>query len=99
MRSLFEPPTAPADKIAWPPPEPAKSQPCDVQTCVDWINARCHDEILQMLLTSRRGSDKLDFLHEGIVYTATWSRFPDGRLAELFLKVGKPGASPARRTL
>lgn len=40
-------------------------------------------------LPLRRGSDVLDFQHNGVAYTVGWSRFGDGRVAELFLNAGK----------
>lgn len=42
-------------------------------------------------LPDRRHSDLATIEHEGIRYTVQWSRFPDGRLAELFIDAGKPG--------
>lgn len=41
-------------------------------------------------LPNRRGSTAFDFWHEGINYVATYSRYDDGRLAELFLDVQLP---------
>lgn len=48
-------------------------------------------------LQNRRGSDTMEFRTyarpgaNSISYTATVSRFPDGRLAEAFLRCGKAG--------
>jgi hypothetical protein len=40
-------------------------------------------------LPNRRASMTVEFWFEGFTYRATASRFPDGRIAELFLDVGK----------
>ena len=40
-------------------------------------------------LPLRRGSTVLDFQHGGVDYTVGWSRYEDGRVAELFLNAGK----------
>lgn len=44
-------------------------------------------------LPERREHDVVSFDHDGIVYTAGFARFGDGRLAELFLNAGKTGTS------
>ena len=44
-------------------------------------------------LPSRRGSTVVGFDHGGHQYRATGSCFADGRLAEVFLDVGKAGSS------
>jgi hypothetical protein len=44
-------------------------------------------------LPSRRGSTIVTFEHEGRRYRASGSRFPDGRLAEIFLDVGGKAGS------
>lgn len=44
-------------------------------------------------LPNRRAAEILNFEHEGLRYRATFGRFADGRLAEMFLDVGKPNAS------
>jgi hypothetical protein len=44
-------------------------------------------------LPNRRPSLTVAFWHEGFRFRATASRFPDGRLAELFLDVGKDGSA------
>jgi hypothetical protein len=44
-------------------------------------------------LPNRRGHELLDFEHAGFRFTAGVGRFPDGRLAEIFLngaKIGTP---------
>jgi hypothetical protein len=46
-------------------------------------------------LPNRRGGIAFDFDYEGFRYTAMVSRFADGRLAEIFLDVGKAG-TPVR---
>lgn len=45
------------------------------------------------LLPNRRPSETFAFTHDGFTYTATVSRFHDGRPAELFLTTGKPGTA------
>ena len=44
-------------------------------------------------LPNRRSHELLDFEHAGIRYTAGIGRFPDGRIAELFLNTAKHGTS------
>jgi ribonucleoside-diphosphate reductase alpha chain len=46
-------------------------------------------------LPNRRHGEVFSFEHEGIRYRANVSRFADGRLAEVFLSGGKPGAGAA----
>jgi ribonucleoside-diphosphate reductase alpha chain len=48
----------------------------------------------ETLRNSRRG-EVFAFEQEGIGYRSTISRFADGRLAEVFLDGGKPGAGAA----
>jgi ribonucleoside-diphosphate reductase alpha chain len=43
-------------------------------------------------LPNRRGSEQLSFDCNGLRYVATISRFPDGRLAEIFLSNAKAGS-------
>jgi ribonucleoside-diphosphate reductase alpha chain len=43
-------------------------------------------------LSNRRGSLVFDLELGGLRYTATVSRFPDGRVAEIFLQNHKPGS-------
>jgi hypothetical protein len=40
-------------------------------------------------LPNRRGAEVFDFEHNGRKWTATISRFPDGRVAELFIDGSK----------
>jgi hypothetical protein len=42
-------------------------------------------------LTNRRASENFTFELDGLRFTATVSRFPDGRLSELFLNNHKAG--------
>ncbi len=44
-------------------------------------------------LPNRRGSLSFNFLHDGRQYHATATRYADGRLAEIFLDVGKAGST------
>jgi ribonucleoside-diphosphate reductase alpha chain len=44
-------------------------------------------------LSSRRGCRSFNVLHDGRLYHVTAGRFPDGRLAEIFLDVGKAGSA------
>lgn len=44
-------------------------------------------------LPKRRESERLTFWHDGFRYQATFSRYPDGRLAELFFAVAKSGTA------
>jgi hypothetical protein len=44
-------------------------------------------------LPNRRPSETFRFIHDGHAYTATVSRFPDGRAAEVFLSSGKAGTA------
>ena len=44
-------------------------------------------------LPNRRASVTVEFWLAGQIYKATASRFPDGRIAELFLDVGKAGSA------
>jgi hypothetical protein len=46
-------------------------------------------------LPNRRGSEVFQFEHSGIGYTATISRFSDGRLAEIFIDHPKPNSAIA----
>lgn len=45
------------------------------------------------LLPQRRGNETVEFEHEGIRYFGTFSRFDDGRLAEVFLNSAKLGST------
>lgn len=44
-------------------------------------------------LANRRASITREFWFDGFTYRATASRFPDGRIAELFLDTGKAGSA------
>lgn len=44
-------------------------------------------------LARRRESERLAFWHDGFRYEAAFSRYPDGRLAELFFAVAKSGTA------
>ncbi len=46
-------------------------------------------------LPDRRGSELFEFKYSGVNYTATVSRFSDGRLAEIFLDHNKPNSQLA----
>ena len=46
-------------------------------------------------LPSRRASTAFQFVRAGIRYTATISKFDDGRLAEIFIDAAKPGSAIA----
>src|ERR1700677_2623248 len=43
-------------------------------------------------LPNRRAAELIDFEHQGRRWTATISRFPDGRVAEVFLSASKVSA-------
>lgn len=42
-------------------------------------------------LPDRRESRLADFTQDGVHYRLHWSRFPDGRIGEVFLDAGRPG--------
>lgn len=44
------------------------------------------------LLPNRREIETFRFEHKGIKHFASFSRFPDGRIAEVFLDAGKIGS-------
>ena len=44
-------------------------------------------------LPNRRACENFEFECQGIRYTASVGRFPDGRVAELFINNGKAGSS------
>jgi hypothetical protein len=44
-------------------------------------------------LPDRRGSISFNFVHDSRTYHATATRYADGRLAEIFLDVGKAGST------
>lgn len=43
-------------------------------------------------LPNRRASETVKFIHDGARYQCSSSRFADGRLAEVFISVGKVGS-------
>jgi hypothetical protein len=47
------------------------------------------------LLQNRRGSLLFQFKHGGVEYTATVSKFSDGRLAEIFIDSRRPNSQLA----
>jgi hypothetical protein len=46
-------------------------------------------------LPNRRGSMRFSFEHDGALYSATLSKFPDGRLAEIFIDARKSDSALA----
>jgi hypothetical protein len=46
---------------------------------------------IRQRLPNRRASENFSFAWRGMAFTATFSRFPDGRVAEIFLTNGKVG--------
>jgi hypothetical protein len=46
-------------------------------------------------LPNRRGSESFQFEHAGVSYTATVSKFSDGRLGEIFLDYERPNSQLA----
>jgi hypothetical protein len=46
-------------------------------------------------LPNRRGSESFQFEHAGFCYTATVSKFSDGRLAEIFIDHERPNSQIA----
>ena len=48
---------------------------------------------MRQRLPNRRSSVTRSFEFDGQIYRATASRFPDGRLAEIFLDCGKAGSA------
>jgi hypothetical protein len=46
-------------------------------------------------LPNRRASELFEFEHAGVSYTATISRFGDGRIAELFIDHSRPNSQIA----
>jgi ribonucleoside-diphosphate reductase alpha chain len=46
-------------------------------------------------LPNRRGSELFEFTHNGFSYTATISKFSDGRLAEIFIDSKRPNSEIA----
>ena len=54
----------------------------------------------RLRLPNRRNAEVIDFEHGGKPWTATFGRFPDGRLAEIFLDAAResPVAEAARES-
>lgn len=50
---------------------------------------------MRRTLPNRRGSMRFPFTHDGARYSATVSRYSDGRLAEIFLDAAKPDSALA----
>ncbi len=48
---------------------------------------------MREVLPTRRSSESLTFSHDGIGYTASFSRFENGELAEVFLTASKSGTA------
>ena len=46
-------------------------------------------------LPDRRASMRFSFRHDGALYSATLSKFPDGQLAEIFIDADKPDSALA----
>jgi hypothetical protein len=44
-------------------------------------------------LPTRREAERFEFWHDGFKYVSTYSRYADGRLAEVFLQVAKSGTA------
>lgn len=42
-------------------------------------------------LPNRRACEHFDFAHDGVHWTVSWARYPDGRLGEIFLTGPKVG--------
>lgn len=51
------------------------------------------DKPARELLPNRRDNVSFNFLHDGWIYHATATHYGDGRLAEIFLDVGKAGST------
>jgi len=51
------------------------------------------DKSARERLPNRRGNVSFNFLHDGRTYHATATHYQDGRLAEIFLDVGKAGST------
>jgi hypothetical protein len=48
---------------------------------------------MRQILSNRRKSELVSFEHEGLKFHGSASRYADGRLAEVFLDLAKPGGS------
>ena len=44
-------------------------------------------------LSNRRRNESFEFSHGGLPFTATFSRYRDGRISELFISLHKPGSA------
>ena len=44
-------------------------------------------------IAERRECDRFNFRHDGFLYTAAFSQYADGRLAEVFFQVAKSGTA------
>jgi L-ascorbate metabolism protein UlaG (beta-lactamase superfamily) len=51
------------------------------------------DKSTRERLPNRRGNVSFNFLHDGRTYHATATHYQDGRLAEIFLDVGRAGST------
>lgn len=49
--------------------------------------------VLREQLPPRRGADLINFQCGGMEYTAAYTRYPDGRLAEVFINSNKVGTA------
>src|SRR4029077_12524566 len=49
----------------------------------------------RQILPNRRRAELFDFTHGGLHYTAGFSRFADGRVAEIFISSNKAGSDAA----
>jgi hypothetical protein len=48
---------------------------------------------MRELLAPRRRNESFEFSHGGLKFTATFSRYRDGRISELFISSHKPGSA------
>jgi hypothetical protein len=56
-------------------------------------NATATNKSARERLPNRRGNISFNFVHDGRIYHATAAHHHDGRLAEIFLDVGKVGST------
>lgn len=54
---------------------------------------RCHAPVRRERLPDRRASERFDFEFSGTPFSATISRFDDGRLGEIFIDCHKVGSA------
>jgi hypothetical protein len=59
---------------------------------IDPVTAARKPETVRQHLPTRRASELFQFEHSGVRYTATFSRFGDGRLAEIFVDHSRPNS-------